>query len=190
MPGPPSSSPRDPPRSHGSNAPRPGRRRGPSPARSSARAIASGTARDRPRSLCGLWLTSCNTAPSVHGFTMRWYGSWISGNGLSCRPKLPQLDAALVRRRAEPGAHVTERRRRRDRLRLADAGVGHLVAVERDAVRAQQPGAEPRLPLTEQLEVEVPDLLDALDPVVRWCLCVTNAVSARGSAAGAPMPPG
>jgi hypothetical protein len=33
-----------------------------------------------------LWHTSWSTAPSVHGLTMRWYGSWISGNGLSCWP--------------------------------------------------------------------------------------------------------
>ena len=67
---------------------------------------------------------------------------------------------AAERRRREAGAHVGERRRRRDRLR-ADAQVHEhvLVAVERDPVAGEQPLAERALPLPEQLEVEVPDPL-------------------------------
>ena len=94
----------------------------------------------------------------------------MSGKRVVLASKLPQLDAALVGGRAESRSHVTERRRRRHRLFLADAEVGDLVAVERDAIGAQQPEAEARLPLAEQLEIEVPDLLDALDPVVRVVL--------------------
>ena len=49
---------------------------------------------------------------------------------------------------------------------------------------AQQPEAELRLPLTEQLEIEVPDLLDALDPVVRMVL--VRHQRAKTCAAGLP----
>src|SRR5581483_5356955 len=52
------------------------------------RAICLGTALTRPTSAWMLWLTSCRTAPSVHGFVSRWYGSSTSGNGLSCLPSL------------------------------------------------------------------------------------------------------
>ena len=44
----------------------------PNPACSSRRAMLRGMMRARPSSLCRLWLTSCSTAPSVHGFTNRW----------------------------------------------------------------------------------------------------------------------
>ena len=64
----------------------------------------------------------------------------------------------------------SERRRCRDRSGRADPRKAGLVAVERDAVAAEQPVRHSRLPLAEQLEVEVPDLLDALHPFMRVIL--------------------
>ena len=90
----------------------------------------------------------------------------MSGNGLSCRPEPPQRDLAPVGGRREAGAHVGERRRRRDRPGHAQPHERHLVAVEGDPVGGQQPGRDLGLALPEQLEVEVPDPLDRAHPVV------------------------
>src|SRR5262245_40044675 len=81
--------------------------------------------------------------------------------------ELPQLDAAPVRRGTESRSHVAEWRRGRDGLFIPDSEIGRLIAIQRDTIGAQQPQSKARLSLPKELEVEIPYLLDAFDPIVR-----------------------
>ena len=59
-----------------------------------------------------------------------------------------------------------------------------LIAIERDPVAAQQPVRILRLPLAEQLEIEIPDALNALHPVLRLVLSAHHFGELRGGEFG------
>src|SRR5262249_36284727 len=93
-------------------------------------------------------------------------------------PETPQWNAAPKRCRRKAGPHVAERRRRRDRARRAETGIGDLVAVERDAIAAQQPVRVLALALSEELEIKVPNPLGRHHQTVRPLLAVERRLKA------------
>src|SRR5207237_670808 len=91
-----------------------------------------------------------------------------------------ERNSAAKSRRREPGAHIRKWRRRGNASRYSYSKISRAVAVERDAVTTQQPVGVTRLPLPEQLEVKVPDLLNTLHPVVRSLLAIDQKLQTPG----------
>ena len=65
-------------------------------------------------------------------------------------------------------------------LAIPMPSIGVLIAIERDPVAAYEPFAEASLPLAEELEIEVPDLLDRLHASVRGVLMRYQRPEPRG----------
>src|SRR5918996_3971565 len=86
--------------------------------------------------------------------------------GIELLAQTPQWNAPTEGRWGKASTHIGKWRRRRNGLGLAKTQISILIAVQRNSITAKEPVAKLRLPLSEQLKVEVPNTLDGLHPVV------------------------
>src|ERR1051325_1081973 len=83
---------------------------------------------------------------------------------IELRSQTSKRNAASKRSWRKTGAHVGERRWCRHRLRCPHTAIRCLIAIHSDAIASEQPITKPRLALTEQLEVKIPNTFYCPNP--------------------------